>query len=84
MNNSLNLTNVRKWSNLVISILWILISAVMLTCLISSVVAGNPLLICVALFTFSIDGINAYMYFRTYLTYHKLIQELKDAERKVE
>ncbi len=79
MNDGLNLTNMHKWSNLIISILWIMIGAVMLVCLVSGIVSGNPLLICVALFAFSIDGVNAYTHFRTYLTYRKLIRELKDA-----
>lgn len=79
MNDGLNLTNMHKWSNLIISILWIMMGVVMLVCLVSGIVAGNPLLICVAMFAFSIDGVNAYMHFRTYLTYHKLIQELKNA-----
>ena len=79
MNDGLNLTNMHKWSNLIISILWIMIGVVMLACLVSGIVSGNPLLICVALFAFSIDGINAYTHFRTYLTYRKLIRELKDA-----
>ena len=83
MNDGLNLTNMHKWSNLIISILWIMIGAVMLVCLASGIVSGNPLLICVALFAFSMDGINAYTHFRTYLTYRKLVRELKDAEVKL-
>lgn len=79
MNDGLNLTNMHKWSNLVISILWMLIGVVMLGCLVSGIVAGNPLLICVALFAFSIDGVNAYTHFRTYLTYRDLIRDLKNA-----
>lgn len=79
MHDGLNLTNMHKWSNLAISILWILMSVVMLVCLVSGIVVSNPLLICVALFAFSIDGINAYTHFRTYLTYRKLVRELKDA-----
>lgn len=79
MHDDLNLTNMHKWSNLAISILWILMGVVMLACLVSGIVSGNPLLICVAMFAFSIDGINAYTHFRTYLTYRKLVRELKDA-----
>lgn len=75
----LNLTNMHKWSNLAISILWVLMGAVMCLCLIAGIMSGNPLLICVALFACSMDGINAYTHFRTYLTYRKLIHEIKTA-----
>ena len=78
MNDGLILASIHKWSNLIISILWIVISVIMLACLVSGIVAGNPLLICVALFAFGIDGVNAYIHFRTYLTYRKIMKELKN------
>lgn len=35
-------------------------------CLIIGVMCGNPLAICLAMFTFSADGLNAWNYFQMY------------------
>lgn len=79
MNDGLNLTNMHKWSNLAISIFWILIGAIMVLCLITGIMSGNTIVICVALFALSMDGINAYTHFRIYLAYRDLIRNLKNA-----
>lgn len=75
-----DLTRMHARCDLLCSILWILMACVMIACLVIGIMGGNPILICVAMFATSIDGINAYRYFRQWLTWHRLMKSIERGE----
>ena len=78
MHDGYNLHKMNVRSDLICSILWVLMAFVMIACLVAGIGSGNPFLICVALFAFSIDGVNAYRYFRQWLAYRRVMKDLKE------
>lgn len=46
------------------SMLWAAMALMMVWCLIIGIMLGDPVVICWALFAFSVDGYNAWSYFK--------------------
>lgn len=53
------------------TLFWVLCMFVMVWCLIIGIMCSNPLTICLAMFAFGIDGLNAWNYFQMWRKYRK-------------
>lgn len=54
------------------TLFWVLCMCLMVYCLIVGIMCNNPLTICFAMFAFSIDGLNAWNYFKLWREWRKV------------